>query len=112
MMNDLEIYKGMNFAGFQEGNSVFISDKDMVKMFYHGHQDWRWFFSKLRDVGTILKLNPLIEAEYDEQMGDCYRITFVAHKEKTIPRPDRVTTLARKFLWGDDIVGWKLNDRE
>lgn len=61
------------------------------------------------DVGTVLKLSPLVEQDFDEELGDCWRISFVRNTPDSISIPDRTSFLARRYKWSKNIVGWELN---
>lgn len=95
---NLIVHEGLDFTGFQEGDSILLTVDGMHKMFYYGGGNWRWFHNKLKDVGAILKLSPLVEGVYDDRLGDCYRIAFVSDAPKADPRPDKATYLARKKI--------------
>lgn len=118
----LEIWKGLDFTGFQEGDSILIPEPAMHKMCYYGGGNWSWFHSRLRDVGDVLKLGALIEGEYDDELGDCYRISFVSVLPPTSPKPDEEASIARtrlkdaaisrryKMMWDAEVKGFKEHD--
>lgn len=110
MTNNLEVWQGLDFKGYQLGDSIFLTDEGVRKMFHYGGGNWRWFYNKLQDVGQVLKLHPMIEATCDDELGPGWTITFAGKVPPTVPRPDVMISRARQFYWDKQRVGWKYNE--